>query len=181
MSLADSNNNYVPAGNDVDKQMLIALNNWVNQDNIHKATYTKWGRPWHASNDLKPLNDDYPILRMPLNDAVAAKQGDPYLYYGPIDTLLVKYTAADQAIWMYRNNSNVRGTNVDAESKLYIAEDVALIHNDTINAYVGITLDNSAGVNGANPQGGVSSVIGIATDSTDWHMISRSLDRKSVV
>ena len=180
VSLADSNNNYVPAGNDVDKQMLIALNNWVNQDNIHKATYTKWGRPWHASNDLKPLNDDYPILRMPLNDAVAAKQGDPYLYYGPIDTLLVKYTAADQAIWMYRNNSNVRGTNVDAESKLYIAEDVALIHNDTINAYVGITLDNSAGVNGANPQGGVSSVIGIATDSTDWHMISSPLTKAPI-
>ena len=180
VSLADSDNGYVPAGDGVDKQMLIALNNWVNEMSTEDMAYTKWGRPWQVSNDLKPLNDDYPILKMPLNDAVAAESGDPYLYYGPIDTLLVKYTADEEAIWMYRNNSNVQGTNVDAGSKLYIAEDVALIHNDSINAYVGITLDNSAGVNGANPQGGVSSVIGIATDSTDWHMISTSLSNAPI-
>ncbi len=180
VSLADSDNGYVPARDGVDKQMLIALNNWVNEMSTDDMAYTKWGRPWQESETNKPLNDDYPILKMPLTDAVAAEASDPYLYYSPIDTLLVKYTAADEAIWMYRNNTLVRGKNVGSAAKLYIAEDVALIHNDTINAYVGITLDNSAGVNGAHPQGGVSSVIGIATDSTDWHMISTSLSNAPI-
>ena len=173
VSLADSDNGYVPEGEDVDKQMLIALNNWVNEMSSEDMTYTKWGRPWHESNDLKPLNNDFPILKMPSADAVAAQQGDPYLYYRPIDTLLVNYTAADEAIWMYRNNGNVTGDNANSDSKLYIAEDVALINQNPLNAYVGITLDNSAGVNGANPQGGVASE-GM-TDATDWHIISTSL------
>ncbi len=172
VSLLDDNG-YVPEGDDVDKQMLIALNNWVNEMSTEDMTFTKWGRPWQESDDNKPLNDDYPILKMPLNDAVAAEQGDPYLYYGPIDTLLTKYTAADEAIWMYRSNANVNGENADYDAKLYIAEDVVLINSKPLKAYVGITLDNSAGVNGANPQGGVANE-GM-TDATDWHMISTPL------
>ena len=59
VTLANGGNDFVPAGEGVDKQMLIALNAWVNQDAAHKATYTKWGRPWQVSEDMKPLNDDY--------------------------------------------------------------------------------------------------------------------------
>ena len=175
VSLAEDSDSFVPTGENADKQMLVALNNWVMRDSLHRVTYTKWGRPWHESDDLKPLNDDYPILRMPSGEAVAAKQGDPYLYYSPLDTLLARYTAADEAIWMYRNSESVNGTNTDEsiKAKLYIAEDVALVNSKPLKAYVGITLDNSAGTNGAHPQGGVASE-GM-TDATDWHIISTSL------
>ena len=169
VSLADDND-FVPSGEDVDKQMLIALNNWVNEMSTEDMAYTKWGRPWQESETNKPLNDDYPILKMPLNDAVAAESGDPYLYYGPIDTLLVKYTADEEAIWKYRTAADtVRGENNTSAAKLYIAEDVVLINRNALKAYVGITLDNSAGVNGANP------TYFDVVDTTDWHMISTPL------
>ena len=175
ISLASTTNNtYVPTGDNDDKQMMVALNNWVDAKSTSSVTYTKWGRPWHENDDVKPLNDDYPILRMPMCEAVGAKVGDPYLYYNPVDSLLVRYTAADEAIWLYNNPGDVvRGDNSASDAKLYIAEEVALINLNELNAYVGITLDNSAGVNGANPQGGVSD--GTLTDATDWHMISTSL------
>jgi hypothetical protein len=138
------------------------------------VTYTKWGRPWHENDNVKPLNDDFPILRMPMCEAVGAKVGDPYLYYNPVDSLLVRYTDDESAVWLYRNPSDVvRGDNSASDAKLYIAEDVALINLNELNAYVGITLDNSAGGNGANPTYGY--MLGITTDATDWHMISTPL------
>jgi hypothetical protein len=159
--------------------MMNVLNAWVDERSTSYVTYTKWGRPWHESNDVKPLNDDYPILKMPMCEAVGAKVGDPYLYYNPVDSLLVRYTAADEAIWLYRNPADVvRGDNSTSDAKLYIAEDVALLNVNDLEAYVGITLDNSAGITGAHPQGGVSD--GTLTDSTDWHMISTPLSNAPI-
>ena len=56
--------------------------------------------------------------------------------------------------------------------KLYINEDVSVIpadrENGVINAYVGITIANVAGANGANPTFG-------GTDIIDWHMFATPL------
>ena len=172
-------NSYVSTVAGDDNQMMNVLNNWVKAKNGNTSTYTKWGRPWQESNDVKPLNDDFPILRMPMCEAVGAKKDDPYLYYNPVDSLLVRYTAADEAIWLYNNPADVvRGDNSASAAKLYIAEDVALINLNELKAYVGITLDNSAGTNGANPTYG--NMLGITTDATDWHMISTSLSNAHI-
>ncbi len=179
VSLANSSNGYVPTNASADKQMMNALNNWVDAKSTASVAYTTWGRPWHESNAVKPLNDDYPILRMPMAEAVGAKAGDPYLYYNPVDSLLVRYTDAESAIWLYRNPADVvRGDNSTSAAKLYIAEDVALKNLNELKAYVGITLDNSAGGQGANPTYG--EMVGITSDATDWHMISTSLSNAPI-
>ena len=169
----DANNDYVPTGTDADKQLMIVLNRWVDTINSKQSAinYTKWGRPWQESDAQKPLNDDYPILKMPMGEAVAAEAGDPYLYYNPVDSLLVRYTDAESAIWVYRNPSDtVRGDNSTSAAKLYIAEDVVLLNANALKAYVGITLDNSAGAGGAYP-----TYFPGVPDATDWHMIATPL------
>ena len=169
-------NKYVPAGADSDKQMMEVLNRWVDTINAKQSAidYTRWGRPWQESDLLKFVNDDYPSLRMPVANAVGGKEGDPYLYYGDVDDLLSLYTGADESIWLYRTPADtVRGENGTSGAKLYIAEDVALLNENALKAYVGITLDNSAGDAGADPTYGY--YIGVMTDTTDWHMISTPL------
>ena len=174
VSLVESTNAYVPTGEGADKQMMNVLNEWVRVKNGNTSTYTRWSRPWQESNTLKPINDDLPILKMPMCEAVGAKNGDPYLYYNTVDSLLVWYTDAESAIWLYSNPSDVvRGDNGVSASKLYIAEDVVLKNLNALKAYVGITLDNSAGGQGANPTYG--EMLGVTTDATDWHMISSPL------
>ena len=170
----EATNPYVSTDADADNQMMNVLNNWVNHPDQASGNYTKWGRPWQESDAQKPLNGDYPILKMPMGEAVAAKASDPYLYYNPVDSLLVRCTDAESAIWVYRNPSDtVRGDNSTSAAKLYIAEDVVLLNDNPLKAYVGITLDNSAGANGAHPTYG--SVVGVETDETDWHMIATPL------
>ena len=171
--VAGEDNVYVPEGDDVDKQMLVALNRWVDTINSTQSAieYTSWGRPWQESDVLKFVNDDYPVLKMPVAEAVAAKQNDPYLYYSGIDNLLSLYTGANESMWLYRTpDDTVRGNNASSNAKLYIDENVVLINNNPLKAYVGITLDNSAGSAGANP-----TYFTDVTDATDWHMVSTSL------
>ena len=61
------------------------------------------------------------------SEAVASMNNDEYLYYNMVDTLLVRYTEAGGAIWLYRTPRDlVRGSNSASGAKLYIAEDVAL-------------------------------------------------------
>ena len=169
----EATNPHVPTDASADKQLMIVLNKWVEAPAQASGNYTKWGRPWQESDAQKPLNDDYPILRMPMANAVASSQGDPYLDYNDIDMLLASRQAADEAIWMYNNSESVTGDNSGSAAKLYIAEDVVLLNDNPLKAYVGITLDNSAGTNGAHPTYG--SFVGITTDATDWHMISTPL------
>ena len=166
-------NDYVSTDANADNQMMNVLNAWVEDKSTAATTYTKWGRPWQESDAEKPLNADYPILRMPMANAVASSQGDPYLDYNDIDVLLEGYQATGDAIWMYNNSETVTGDNEGSSAKLYIAEDVALKNLNELKAYVGITLDNSAGGQGANPTYG--EMLGITSDATDWHMISSPL------
>ena len=166
----DATNDYVPTGTNADKQMMIVLNNWVDDNSDATVTYTKWGRPWQVSNTLKPINEDFPVLRMPLANAMASSKDDPYIDYNDIDFLLDNYEAANDAIWMYNSDDDVQGDNSASAAKLYIDQDVALINANPLKAYVSVTLDNSAGAQGMNP-----TYFPDVTDETDWHMIATSL------
>ena len=173
--LALDNNPYVPTSRSGDKQMLYFLNNWVNDKSDATTTYTSWGRP-----TTKVINDDLPVLRMPSTDAVACTgngsdgEEEVFLNYRQINSLLAgdgAFTDAAQSIWLYSSNGSVL-SNEGSDAKLYIAEDVDVIPLDreegVINAYVGITIANVAGENGANPTFG-------DPDAIDWHMFSTPL------
>lgn len=163
---------YIPVEPELDddKQMLHCLNKWVEDKNNSTPIYTTWLRP-----TTTVINGDYPILRMPVTDAVACAgdtnggEADLFLHYGQINDL-IEASADTAAICLYRSNANVNG-NGGSGAKLYIAEGVTVIQNGALNAYVGVTLDNSAGANGANPTFGGEHV----TDCIDWHMFSTPL------
>lgn len=163
-------NPYVSSIADADKQILIALNNWVTAKGY--TTYTYWLRPWQTDDSKKYINDDLPLLRFPATNAVAATSGDPYLDYNQVNDLLSTYTTASDAICFYGKESSMN-SNASSAAKLYIDQEAVLKPADSkaagdIIATVGILLDNSAGADGAQPtQGG--------EDAIDWHMFSTSL------
>ncbi len=177
--VVDGDNEYIPAEPtpdpysdvDEDKQMLLCLNNWVVKKNsTTPIIYTMWLRP-----GTTVINGDYPILRMPATDAVACTgdavggENEVFLHYAQVNDLIAAYplTADTAVICLYQSNGNV-DSNVDSGAKLYIDEKVSVIQNGPLNAYVGVTLDNSADSLGANPTYG-------GTDNTDWHMFSTPL------
>ena len=155
---AVSGNSYIPTRSN--KQLVETLNNWVSAN----PTYAKWGRPTTPT-----INGDYPVLKMPGSNAVAAASGTPNeLHYGSINTLLSGFTGASQAIYLYESAANIT-SNTSSLAKLYIDPDAAVTQAGDVNAYVGVWLDNTAGSGGAQPsQGG--------TDAIDWHLFSSALD-----
>lgn len=179
-----SDNSYVPLNYDpnvvnpeilatgADKQMMFCLNNWVSAQNGTSNKFTYWYRP-----TTKVINDDLPVLRMPSVDAVACTgnadgtENETFLNYGDVNDLIAAYpaTADNAAIWLYKNKNGIDG-NANSGAKLYIAEGVTVKQNADLNAYVGVTLLNKGGANGANPTFG-----GGMTDYTDWHMFSSPL------
>lgn len=163
-----------PACTEPDLQMLLCLNNWVTAKNNETGThpiYSSWQRP-----TTMIINDDLPVLMMPGDyaEAIAATNGDPFLYYSSINNLIDTYTSSSQAIWLYKSKQDL-ASNDGSAAKLYIAEHdivgkpLTVIPNGTVHAYVGVTLDNSAGLLGSNP------TYGDAADYTDWHMFSTPL------
>jgi len=156
---------------------MFCLNNWVsaqNADTTHThPTYTYWHRP-----TTKVINDDLPVLRMPSVNAVACTgngdgtENETFLNYGDVNDLIEAYPVGidGAAIWLYQNKDGINGNN-NSGAKLYIAEGVTVMQKDTLNAYVGVTLLNRGGINGANPTFGYGTV----TDYTDWHMFSSPL------
>ena len=181
VTLASSANPYRPVAlpgqnpqtsGDIDEQMLHYLNNWVDTANKHQSevNYSRWSRP-----TTKVINDDLPLLLLPSGNAVAATTGDPYLEYGSANTRIANFRSLLQAVYMYRaQTDSVRG-NADSDAELYIDEHVALVQSGDLNAHVGVSLDNSAGSNGAQPTYG--GVVGgtQSTDYTDWHMFATPL------
>ena len=179
-----SDNSYVPLNYDpnvvnpeilatgADKQMMFCLNNWVSAQNGASNKFTYWYRP-----TTKVINDDLPVLRMPSVDAVACTgnadgtENETFLNYDDVNDLIAAYpaTADNAAIWLYKNKNGIDG-NANSGAKLYIAEGVTVFQNAPLNAYVGVTLLNKGGANGANPTFG-----GGMTDYTDWHMFSSPL------
>jgi predicted outer membrane repeat protein len=180
----ENSNPYIPAeyGDDdnpllkpygSDEQMLHYLNNWVDTLNKKQSVvnYTKWARP-----TTKAINDDLPLLLMPHDsiNAVAATTGDPYLEYGTVNSRIESFRTSQQAIYMYRTQTDSVVGNGGSDAGLYIDEHVALIQKGELKAHVGITLDNSAGINGAQPTfGGTAGEP--STDYTDWHFFATPL------
>lgn len=166
---------YIPDGEPhpgcvaIDKQMLLCLNNWVDKmsDSLSIKDFSSWRRP-----TTMIINDDLPILKMSKFDAAASNAGDAYIYYNDINRMLEDFTEPTQAIWLYKNKVGING-NEGSNAKLYIDEGVTVIQSGTspLRAYVGVTLDNSAGANGANPTFSAPSDI----DYTDWHMFATPL------
>lgn len=107
---------------------------------------------------------------------------DPFMFYkmgldNAVDWANNATYAPNGAVIDLYFNEDLRGKGSvinfnDNTIQLYINEDVAVLHDFSLNAYVGITLDNSAGANGANPS---ASNAGGVTDVLDWHMFSTPL------
>ena len=164
-----ADNIYVPA-DDMDHQLLYCLNNWVNAQNSAKndhADYTLWMR-----TTSKTINDDLPVLQMPFANTIVGTTTTAYLDYGDINDMMTEYQATNQALCLYQSKDGMN-SNVGSGAKLYIKENVSVIptdrENGVINAYVGVTIANVAGANGANP------TFGGLTDEIDWHMFATPL------
>lgn len=159
------NENYNRIGNTTTGEYLLTkLNGYAKDNNM-----STWFR---SASDL---NADLPLLRFPNLASVANVDGSTKFYYfNSLQAAFDKFgseTTNDVNVVVY-GNSGIETTshNTDGSKiKLTINEDAAVLQADgsTLVASVGITLDNSAGANGANPTGG--------EDATDWHMFSTSL------
>lgn len=122
------------------------------------------------------LNQDLPLLRFPNLASVSNVAGSPKFYYlNSLQAAFDKFgTEATKNVYVdvYGNSEVVTtGSNTDGSKiKLAINEDAAVLQDasSTLVASVGITLDNSAGANGADPSAG-------GEDEIDWHMFSTSL------
>lgn len=142
--------------------------------NANRGTGAEWMRTSAGTGNSRgtnsSINDDYPVLKLNDFNSLASSDGI-VLRYGDINDLLASFTASTDAIDLYRSKAGVN-SNSSSSANLYINEDVALTSDGTVNAFVGITSDNSAGTNGANPNGLTANGL---TDAIDWHMFSTPL------
>lgn len=141
-----------------DERLLDCLNRGVGTNEA------EWMRTTAGPGNGGNINDDYPVLMLNDFDAMGSREG-AVLLYGQANYMLSKMDQVSYSLDIYRSVAGLTNNNA---ATLYINEDVALLGNAILNAYVGITLDNSAGTNGANPSVG-------GTDAIDWHMFSSSL------
>lgn len=176
---ANANNSHIEngiMGNDRElKGLLATLNNWVDAN----SGFTPWMRTCAS-----PINGDYPLLKQPNACCVGSPDNINLEYNTDFNTLFDNYVASNNGsgggtVYLYKTpavitsgtQENVNVSNRDKATKLYIGESVALkpaSGTGDINAYVGITLDNSAGSEGSNPTWGGS-------DAIDWHMFATPL------
>lgn len=142
--------------------------------NTYRGTGAEWMRTSAGTGNSRgtnsSINDDYPVLKLEDFNSLASRDGI-VLRYGDINDLLAIFNASGDAIDLYRSKAGVN-SNSSSSANLYINEDVALTSDGTVNAFVGITLDNSAGAAGANPNGLMGEGL---TDAIDWHMFSTPL------
>lgn len=158
--------NYNRVGNETNGDYLLSiLNDYASANNMNT-----WFRTASA------LNEDLPLLRFPDLASAVNVQGSPKFYYfNSLQTAFDKFgseSAHDVYVDVYGNSDVVTTSSNTGASRirLTINEDAAVLQDESSDliASVGITLDNSAGSNGASPtQGG--------TDAIDWHMFSTSL------
>ena len=158
--------NTVTVGSET-KPLMDLLNEWVERQNDGKsATYAKWARP-----TTDRINLDYPVLLRTDNGYNAVASDSANLVYGTINDLLREF-AEDPTyqIFLYESAENITEGTTEGGAELFIGENVGLTQrgDKDLKAHVGITLDNSAGVNGANPTEG-------DPDAIDWHFFSTSL------
>ena len=161
-NLLGTNSSIEDAPND---RLLQTLNNWVGSVNGTGCT------PWMRTT-ANGINNDYPVLNIDEFQYVAA-DNVAVIYGDDVNDVLdsrklMTDEKDDDVIYLYKNahlNQPNNGTT------LYIDENVAVTQAEGLvnTAYVGITLDNSAGA------GGVNSDHGFADDEIDWHMFATSL------
>ena len=155
--------------NTLGDRLLQTLNAWVDSH----AGCTHWMRTTAAG-----INDDYPVLKLtesnfPSCECVASDD-QIVLFYGGINEMLgsrelMTDDKENASIYLYKSVALTEGDN---GAKLYIDENVAVTQTENVNAYVGITLDNSAGINGANAN---NPNVGFVMDAIDWHMFATPL------
>ena len=141
-------------------RLLQTLNNWANANSC---------TPWMRTT-ANGINNDYPVLKIAGLQSVASDDAI-VLFYGDVNlnknTRTLMTNANDDGVICLYENAEVVGPNNG--KTLYINEDVAISQTADLEAYVGITLDNSAGASGVN------SDHGFAADAIDWHMFATSL------
>ena len=145
--------------------LLATLNHWVKHtDNGWNADtqtnsngYSIWTRTMAS-----PMNDDYPILEF--DDFVSAASNDNiFIAYRDDLNEMIAYANGNTDggnIYLYGEARDVN-TSTNSNVRVYIGPNVGLTQDDdnTLNARVGVTLDNSS------------------TDfmAYDWHMFSSAL------
>ena len=129
-------NPFVNNVSGADKQMLIALNNWVTTENTEetpRAVCTYWLRP-----TTKTINDDLPLLRLPATNAVAAENGSANLDYNQVNDLLLAYTTSTKAICLYGQEGSM-SSNSSSAAPLYIDQEATLIPASPVTVINGYT------------------------------------------
>lgn len=119
-----------------------SLLQWLNDGRA--SGHTAWMRTCGS-----PINGDYPILVFPNSVCVGSTSSDGKIleYSNNFYTKFGNYIASNTGtIYLFKTPSEtVTYSNSGKNTKLYIQEDVALIHTSVItNAYVGVTLKNAA-------------------------------------
>ncbi len=119
-----------------------SLLQWLNDGRA--SGHTAWMRTCGS-----PINGDYPILMFPNSVCVGSTSSDGKIleYSNNFNTKFGNYIASNTGtIYLFKTPSEtVTNSNSGKNTKLYIQEDVALIHTSVItNAYVGVTLKNAA-------------------------------------
>lgn len=153
--------------------MLQTLNHWVD-NSTRDSKYTHWFR-----TTANGINNDYPVLKI-MNFNTVGSDDNVRLYYGDINDLmgagndLFAEGKVGDTLCLYQNAAVTTGNN---GATLYINEDVAITQEESLDAFVGITLDNSA-----HPDGGASqsnpndpTQYDYGENTRDWHMFSTSL------
>ena len=176
---AVSGNSFISNGN-LDrnglKGLLTTLNNWVNQDAAHSSAYLPWMR-----TSASPINSDYPIHNYSNLVCVASPDNVGLEYSADFNKKFAELLAGNNnagvgTIYLYNSPTAAVADTLSNNSKateLYIHEDVVMLHSSAIKAHVGITIDNSAGSNGANPSFG-------GEDAIDWHFFSSAVEHAPI-
>ena len=166
---AISNNSYITNGA-IDnrgelKGLLATLNNWV------RASGNGWNAGTQSNSNgyalwtrtmASPINGDYPVLMMPGTVCVGSPDGTLLDYATDLNPMITAYNNATNGgdIYLYAVPSTIN-VNTASNVRVYINEHVGVLQtaNTTVNARVGITLDNSS----------------TGYMSYDWHMFSSAL------
>ena len=124
------------------KGLLATLNNWV-EAQTDGVAYSNWTRTMAS-----PINDDYPILEF--NDFVCAGSTDNVFvsYKDNLGDMIseVNGNTNGGSIYLYGSNPVAVGASTNNNVRVYIPEHIGVKQagNNTINARVGVTFDNSA-------------------------------------
>ncbi len=176
----EANNNYVK-NDTLIGGLQRALNAWVkdadnNGWNAATGTNDKGYAIWTRTM-ASPINDDYPVLQFAEFNAVGSEDSIYMHYRKDVNEMIAAYKTLNNtdyptpAIYLYDTIKNgndpvhITETNVGSNVMLAINEKVGILQDVELFARVGVTFDNSNGLDlpelGGQPY--------------DWHMFSSAL------